>query len=204
MSQINLAAIQSVRGQLVLHAGAVADPSGDCLLVCGASGAGKSTLTANLVGRLGLAYLTDETVAMRPFDLRITPYRKPLQLKRGSHPVLPHLGPAEQSVRERVSWHQWLVPPSALGGPPPPDRPLTPRMVLLPQFTSGSPSFVERVSELELAALVSAQASMFPDIEGGGLEAVARLGRRTAPAYRVVFGDVDTATDAVARVWAQR
>jgi hypothetical protein len=46
-----------------LHAGAVVDPDGNAVIVCGASGSGKSTLVRALLAR-GLSYLSEEYVAL--------------------------------------------------------------------------------------------------------------------------------------------
>jgi len=55
--------VLSLRGRLVLHAGAVATPSGACLFL-GDSGSGKSTLCASLA-RAGHPLLSDDSVVLR-------------------------------------------------------------------------------------------------------------------------------------------
>lgn len=55
--------MERAQGMLV-HAGGVVDPRGQCLVLCGKSGAGKSTLVRGLLGR-GFAYLSEECVALR-------------------------------------------------------------------------------------------------------------------------------------------
>ena len=62
---------------LMLHAGAVTDPStGRTLAYVAPGGTGKSTLT-RLLGR-ELGYVTDETVGVDPESLRVLPYPKPI------------------------------------------------------------------------------------------------------------------------------
>ena len=68
VGHLNLAAIEASRGRLLPHAAAVAAPDGRVVLLPGPSGSGKTTLTAELVGS-GLAYLTDETLAVDPVTL---------------------------------------------------------------------------------------------------------------------------------------
>lgn len=69
------------RGELLmLHAGAVANPTtGAAIAYVAPGGTGKTTLTLLLGRRYG--YLTDETVAIDPETLAILPYMKPLSVR---------------------------------------------------------------------------------------------------------------------------
>ena len=120
VGHLNLASIAASRGQLLLHAGAVALPDGRVIVLPAPSGSGKTTLTAELVGT-GLAYLTDETLGVDPVSLAVTPYRKPLTVKPGSFSVLGHLAPEGVDGAEASLWQ---VPVARLGGRNLPEVPL--------------------------------------------------------------------------------
>lgn len=70
---------QHIGQAVILHAGAVADDSGQVLVLVAASGVGKSTATLALARR-GMRYVTDEAVVIRP-DGSIISYPKPLALR---------------------------------------------------------------------------------------------------------------------------
>lgn len=84
--------IERRRGELLmLHAGAVCNPtSGASLAYAAPGGTGKTTLTRLLGQHYG--YLTDETVGVEPGSWRIHPYEKPLSVRngRGGHPKQEH------------------------------------------------------------------------------------------------------------------
>lgn len=196
---INFASIAAAHGSLLLHSGAVARPDGGCAVLCGPSGSGKSTLTSVLTQR-GHAYVTDETVCLDATTLRITPYRKPVSVKPGSHGALEHLAPEKGSIAEATNGDIWLVPPTDLGGAPLPDGPLDPRVLVFPTYEHGSQVRVERLGEGETAHLLGGNSSALAMVEQP-LESLARLVRR-APAYRIVHGDVRRAADEVERLLA--
>lgn len=195
---INIGAIVASAGALLLHAGAVARSDGGSAILCGPSGSGKSTLTATVVGR-GLCYLTDETVHLDPLTLRITPYRKPISVKPGSHEVLQHLRASDGSPKaawtSRATWH---IPPRQLGGAVMPEAPLLPRWLVFPTYRSGAKLQLERLGNGEAAHLLGGNSSQLKALDRP-LEALDRLVRR-APAYRLVHGDVQQAADAVERL----
>lgn len=193
LSEVTVQAITRAGGNLLLHAGGVARPDGATALLCGASGSGKSTLTAGLVAA-GWSYVTDETICLDPQTLRITPFRRPLSLKPGSHVVLPHLRP------ETSPPGGWVVAPSALKGAPPPAAPLLPELLVFPTYRAGVRLEVTPLSPGEAAFLAGTDSSRLSDTHGP-LQALARLGRR-APAYRLVHGDLDAAVIAVSDLLA--
>lgn len=196
VGNINLHAVEAGVGNLLLHAGALSRPGGESVLICGPSGSGKSTLTAVLAGR-GHAYLTDETACLHPESLTLTPFRKPLALKRGSHSVLGHLRPPWQAEQPAAAW---LVPPDALGGRHPPDGPLFPVLGVFPTFVEGSETRVEELSEAEAAYAFGSNASQLWAVDGGALPALARLARR-CPSLRITYGDVQDAVRQVEKRW---
>ena len=79
---------------LMLHAGALCDPTtGAAVVFVAPGGTGKTTLSRTF--GTSLAYLTDETVAVTA-DGRILPYRKPLSIRRDPHRGLKDEVPAAQ------------------------------------------------------------------------------------------------------------
>lgn len=193
LSDVTIGAIAAAGGNLLLHAGAVARPDGATAVLCGASGSGKSTLTAGLVAA-GWSYVTDETVCLDPQTLRITPFRRPISLKPGSHEVLGHLRPVPEYAGN------WVVPPAVLGGAPLPEQPLLPELLVFPTFRSGARLDITPLSPGEAAFLAGTDSSRLSDTHAP-LQALARLARR-APAYRVVHGDLDAAVRGISDLLA--
>lgn len=200
VGNVNLRAIEAATGNLLVHAGAVVDRDGRAVVVCAPSGSGKSTLTAVLAAR-GHAYVTDETVCIDPLSLRITPFRKPVAVKRGSQEVLPHLRPRTATTDASDGSESWLVPPSALGGVDLPTRPLLPVAIVFPTFASGVELYTEPLSEAQAAYTLGSNASSLWAVQGGPLPALARVARR-CPAIRLVHGEVHAAADAVESFWS--
>ena len=192
VSDINMGAIAASEGDLLLHAGAVCRTDGSSMILCGPSGSGKTTLTALLAGA-GLAYLTDETVRLDPRTLRLTPYRKPLSVKYGSHHLLPHLRPPD--VLNDWGSQVWTVAPLALGGPAVPEGVISPGLLVLPTYEPTAELRLERLPPARAAHLLSQNSSCLRSVRGGALPALARLVRRV-PAYRLIHqGDAQaTAT----------
>jgi hypothetical protein len=78
-SRLTRAGIRDLRGRYVLlHGCGLADDRGRVLALVARSGQGKTT-AASTLGRSGLGYVTDETVAVAP-DGRVLPYPKPLSV----------------------------------------------------------------------------------------------------------------------------
>lgn len=196
MTQVNLAALNAAEGNLLVHAGAVGDHSGQTVLVCGPSGSGKSTLTVRLVEG-GHTYLTDETVCLDPHSLLLQPYRKPVSLKFGSQAVLKHLAPAGA----HRAGDTWLVPPSAIDPDPLPSARWLPSLLVFPTFRPGAGLQVQRVAPSEAAFLLGRNSSRLALVRGGALPVLARLARR-APAFRIVHDDLNAAAEAVTDLWA--
>lgn len=186
---ITLNAIAASEGTLLVHAGAVAAPTGDVVVICGRSGSGKSTLTARLA-RSGLAYLTDETVRLDPVSLRVTPFRRPISIKPGSHDAVWHLRPTDHEPVDGI----WWVPPAALGDTPLPSQPLLPRLLIFPVFDRAATACdVEPITPGQAGFLLGEQSSRLRLVRGGPLPALARLVRR-APGYKLRYSDGEQAT----------
>jgi hypothetical protein len=87
---VNRSAVEAGDEHLVLHAGGV-EADGRAVVLPGVSGSGKSTLCAALV-QSGLAYLSDELVALDLATDQVLPYPKPITVKAGSVDALAEVG----------------------------------------------------------------------------------------------------------------
>lgn len=195
IANINTGAIAAASGNLLFHAGAACGPDGEAAVICGPSGSGKSTLTARLV-ESGLAYLTDEVTCVDPIDLRMTPFRKPLALKRGSQPLFAHLESRFDPASARLTDDVWLIPFKKLGGASLPTVPLVPRLLIFPEYESGERLSVHRLRPGEAAFRLGENSSRLRAVRGAPLPALARLVTE-AHAYRLVHSDVHAAADQV-------
>ena len=195
MSEINLAAIDSAVGELLLHAGAVARRDGAAAVICGPSGSGKTTLTVSLSKEPALSYVTDEVVCLSPETLRLRSYRKPASVKIGAQRILGDLRP----TTARLSGGTWLVPPADFEAAAPSGAPLAPSVLIFPTYVEGSDLTIERLSEVEAAFLLGGNSSRLRETRVPHLVSLGRLARR-APAYRLTHGDVRSATAVVAEL----
>jgi hypothetical protein len=108
--------VELAEGYLLIHAGAVVAPSGECLLILGESGSGKSTLVAALV-QDGFDYLSDEAAAVELETGLVHPWPRPLGFwpeTRSLPRFAGFLGPATDGERH-VSIDQ--IRPNAIAGP---------------------------------------------------------------------------------------
>ena len=110
VSELNLIVAAASAGHVVLHAGAV-ERGGRVAVIVGHSGQGKSTLVAALARR-GLAYLTDEAVAINVQDLHVRTYLKPLALDSSSIALL-----GLDTATAKTELRKVLVTPDRLGSP---------------------------------------------------------------------------------------
>lgn len=77
---INTETIRRTGDFLLIHAGAVATPFGEGVVLPAPTGAGKTTLVAGLI-KAGFGYLSDEAAAIDPISRNLYPYAKALSLK---------------------------------------------------------------------------------------------------------------------------
>ena len=87
---VNRSAVEAGEEHLLLHAGAL-EADGRAVVLPGVSGSGKSTLCAALA-QAGLAYLSDELVAIDLTTDQVLPYAKPITVKSGSFEALADVG----------------------------------------------------------------------------------------------------------------
>lgn len=76
----NLEAARAAVGRVPLHAASIETRAG-VIAFAGVSGAGKSTLAAACV-LAGYGYVADEITAVSPDDLSVTPFHRPIGLRR--------------------------------------------------------------------------------------------------------------------------
>ena len=174
---------------LLIHAGAVASPSGDAIIIPGDSGSGKTTLVAGLI-RKGFAYLTDEAAAIDPVGRQLYPYPRALTLKRGSFPLFAELEDAEIDKVVRLE-EQWLIPPATLGanvalGPCPV------RWVVSVRYHSGEPTRLEPITPGNAVMELGRRVMNVPHYGARALPLLAEVARG-ARSYRLVTGDLDDA-----------
>lgn len=114
--RLNQGAREASAGSLLLHAGAVALDAARVILVAGDARSGKSTVTTALA-LSGLAYLTDDLVAIGAAGDEVTGSNKPISLRAPSVPLL-GLDPARlrgTAGAEVSSNGDVVVAPGALG-----------------------------------------------------------------------------------------
>jgi hypothetical protein len=159
-------------GHVLIHGACVAGPLGGAVLLPAGKGAGKSTLTAACV-RAGLAYVSDELVALDCRTGTITPYRKPVALDG-----------------ER------LVPASSLGRVE--TQPPTPTAIVFPRYEAGA-----AVSEAPLdpgwtLVALAAHTTNLAALRSTGFAWLAGLAL-TCPARQLTHGDAAQVVAAIAR-----
>ncbi len=187
--EANQQAIECSPRLVRIHAGAVA-VGRRAIALPGAMGAGKSTLAAGLVAA-GLAYLTDEVVAIDPDTGAVVPYAKPISL--GVAPAelaVPTWTPGPEA--RRLLGASGLVPAAALGAVGLDALPLG--AVVLPAYVKDEPTRIESVGPADALAAIAAHT--FHLDEPGTL---VRLGRLVAdvPVFRMVSGSLRGAVAAV-------
>ena len=190
---INAEMARSTGSYLLIHAGAVASPSGEVFILPGDSGSGKTTLVAGLI-RNGFTYLSDEAAAIDPISRQLYPYPRALTLKRGSFALFPELEGAGLDKAVRLE-EQWFVAPSTLGGKVA-VGPHPARWVVVVRYEAGSPTRLETISPGTAVLELARRVMNMPHYGGRALPLLADvvLGAST---YRLVTGDLDEAVGAL-------
>lgn len=174
---ITYAKIAAQTGRLfMVHAGAVAAPSGATVAFVAPGGTGKTTIVSRLGIRFG--YLTDETVAVDATG-RVHPYPKPLSIRHVEG------GKVETS-------------PDALGLAMPPTVCTLRRIVLLAR-TDGHDEAprVEELSRFDAIAAIAPETSALSSLPRP-LHWLDDLLGRLDPTVRLHYRDVETVLDLVA------
>ncbi|MEZ5243798.1 MAG: PqqD family peptide modification chaperone [Acidimicrobiales bacterium] len=195
IGEVNNLAVASVPGDLVLHAGAVAD-QGRAVLLPGGSNHGKSTLTTALVAD-GFSYLTDEAAAVVD-GLRVRAYPKSIVLDPGSFPLFPELAPPEdlEGLARAVAGREWHIDPARVG---PVSGPSPVAAVICPQWRAGAATRVSRMQPVEALHLLLGDAF---DFSVGGQPVFDRLVElvESVPVVKLSYGDTAAAVSAVREI----
>jgi HprK-related kinase A len=181
---------------LLLHAGVV-ESAGIAVLLPATPGSGKSTLTAALTAS-GFRLLSDEFGVVGLDDFRLRPLLRPVGLKNESIDVVSRfcpnavIGPRYEGTRKGTVAH--LAPDhAAVAGRA---RPAEPGLVVFPRFVAGSAVKIEPVVESQVFARLAFNSFNYELLGARAFDAVASLVHRCA-AYRVVYGELQGAVDAV-------
>jgi hypothetical protein len=190
VQHVNRRAIEGC-DQLVLHAGGV-EVEGVGVVFPGRMEAGKSTLAAGLV-RAGLAYLTDEAVAIDRETLVIQPYPKPLSLDPGSWSLFPELEPHADLSSDDYKREQWQVAPrrirpGALGGP------CSIGLVMFPRYAAGAETTLEPLRRAEALMALSENTFRFTDHGRADLDLLADV-VRGSESHVLTIGDLGRAVE---------
>ncbi|GGI05356.1 hypothetical protein GCM10011354_13690 [Egicoccus halophilus] len=194
---VNRHVIQPVQDRVLLHAGAVA--RGDAVvLLPAAMESGKTTLVAGLLDT-GLAYLTDEAVALSADGL-VQGYRKPLSLDPGSWPVLPHHEPELPQRLKHYHRDQWQV--LATGFTDVVAEGYL-RLLVFPEYVADQPVRLEPLSGADALRHASSCAFAVEETSSGIRELRGLKNALTdVPAFRLSFGRLDEAVATVRRLMA--
>jgi hypothetical protein len=189
--EANQQAIEQTADLVLVHASAVAR-DGKAVVVPGPMGAGKSTLAAVLV-QAGLAYLTDELVALDPATGLLRAYPKYLSVG----PALASLVSVPEEMRTFVG-DDHLVAPRALGMVA---STAEPAVVVLPRYERDADTVLEPIPAAEAFPSVARHAFHLERDGDRVLATVADLVARSS-CYTLVSGDPVEARDAVLGVLA--
>ena len=156
---------------MMLHACGLSDDDGNVLALVAPSGTGK-TMAASVLARSAFAYVTDETVAVRP-DGTVVPYEKPLSFvsSRLGSERKSQKGPDDLGLRQ---------PPAAL-------RPA--RVVVLDRDASFRTPTLEPLTLVEGMVEVIPQTSALPTLERP-LQQLAALLERCGGVYRLRYAEI--------------
>ncbi|HEX6393049.1 MAG TPA: hypothetical protein VFZ97_06375 [Acidimicrobiales bacterium] len=183
---INAEVGRSTGSYLLIHAGAIAAPSGDGMILPGDSGSGKTTLVAGLAEK-GFQYLSDEAAAIDPVSRQLYPYAKPLTLKLGSLSLFPGLEAHKTDSVVRLQ-DQWFVQPEAFGGKTV-SGPCSVRWVVSVRYQPDAPTRLEPISSGEAVMELGRRIMNLPQYGGRAFQLLADVARGAA-SYRLVSGDL--------------
>ena len=191
---ITRGAVEAGRDHLLLHAAGLQHADGGVLMP-GPSGSGKSTLAAGLV-RAGLAYLSDELVALEFESGMMLPYAKPISVKSGSLGALGDMcSPAVNSSIELSTAGEALL---AVGNSV--DRPIgvpcLPELVVVPRYEPGAATQLTPLSETEAFAVLAVNAVNFAEHGADGARVLGELVSR-CERVALAMSDLDEAVEII-------
>jgi len=190
---VNRSAVEAGDHHLLLHAGALQADS-RAVVLPGVSGSGKSTLCAGLA-QAGLAYLSDELVALDLSTDQVLPYPKPVTVKAGSFEALADVGlrPHGDGDPDAGRWlgEEWQL---AVGdgtglrvG-----RSCPPGFVVVPRYVEGAVTSLSGLSDTEAFFALAANAV---NLRAHAVRSTDALGRAVARCrcMALTFSDLDEA-----------
>jgi hypothetical protein len=191
MWDVNRAAAEAAGGSFLLHSGAI-EAGGTGVLFPGASGSGKSTLVAGLV-RAGFGYLTDELAALDLASGRLTPYPKPITVKRGSFAVLSDMGPDTCRDSGHGPWagEEWQVAVGEGTGRRI-GRPCEVGFVVVPRYDASVETALTPLSDTEAFFALAVNAVNLIPHGSAGTRALARLAA-DCRCFSITVADLDEA-----------
>jgi hypothetical protein len=194
LAEVNAATVRASADRFVLlHASAAARQGRGAIFAAPAE-AGKTTLVGGLL-LAGLAYVTDEVVAIDPATGLLHPFPKALAVDPGSRTVLQGLRPHVEEGLAKWTSDQWHVNPLSVR----PDAVAgicTPAFVITPRYVESSPTTLERMHPSD--GLVSMMNNAFSANDRGRrrFEALAAVARQ-ADCYDLTVGDLTAACELV-------
>ncbi|MGH2787288.1 MAG: hypothetical protein ACRDJV_05180 [Actinomycetota bacterium] len=192
---INYETVRMTGSFLLIHAGAVASPAGDGILLPADSGSGKSTLVTGLV-QAGFGYLSDEAGAIDPVSRRLYPYRKAIFLKENGAAESDLFADLRSSNDGYASLtRQWClrpedIRPGALGAP------CEVRFVIAPRYRKGAATEIAPMTRADAVRELAMNSMNLPLYQGRALPLLADI-VRGAQSYRLTSGDLGEAVRAV-------
>lgn len=187
---------------LLLHAGVV-ERGGLALVLPAMPGSGKSTLTAALSQR-GWRLLSDEFGAFDPQSDTFRAILKPVALKNQSIEVIRNfapgapLGPDFPNTRKGTVTH--LAPSKDAVARR--HEPAMPGAIVLPKWSTGSPTRFEPLAENIVFAALAFNAFNYAVLGAVGFTSAVRLVRQ-CPAWQLVYSDLDDALATIEAAWPQ-
>jgi hypothetical protein len=194
---INSQTIRQSGEFLLIHAGAVATPSGEGILLPARSGGGKTTLVTGLI-RAGFQYMSDEGAAVDPVSRMLYPYHRALSFKEGHSRVFPDLYErVNGNGRDWLGGQRWINPadirPGAVGAPCPI------RFVVAHEYRSGARTELTPITPAQGAMELLTNALNLPRYRARAVPLVAEVAAE-ARNYRLLSGDLTEAIRAIEEV----
>jgi hypothetical protein len=197
--QVNQRVVAESGRHLLLHAAAAARDSGVVLLPA-PSGAGKSTLVAGLVAS-GFRYLTDDVCAIDLDTGRACAYPKPIAISARALPTLDlPREPERDEERDRFGGDDIYLSVSDLAGAVAVE-PISPRLVVVPDYRDGARTEVHPLTRAEAAVLVAEQSFNFDALAPAALLVIAAVLRRCS-CYRMTYSDLGEGVSIVSELMA--
>jgi hypothetical protein len=192
---VNRSAAEAGDEHIMLHAGAL-EADGRAVVLPGVSGSGKSTLCAGLA-QAGLAYLSDELVALDLSTHQVLPYAKPVTVKAGSFEALAGVGLGPNGDGDGdpdagpwpgEEWHLAVGARTALRV----SRSCPPGFVIVPRYVEGAVTSLSELSDTEAFFALAANAV---NLRAHAVRSTDALGRAVARCrcMALTFSDLDEA-----------